>query len=315
MASRVRTAGWLALLLLAGGCDLARVIAHNARWYFHTPAPAPRRDVPSTSDAELSVLWVGHATALVQIHDRFVITDPVFSETVGGLSRRLVAAGLDPAAVPSGTVALVSHRHFDHLSKDSLTALDGKLAAVVVPPGAAADVPRGAVELAAWHSWEDRGLRVTAVPAAHDGNRWLHDARSHPRAFTGFVVEYRGVVVYFGGDTAYRAEMFAAIAARFPRIDLALVPLGPIAPERMMLAHHMNPEQAVQALADLGAEHGLAIHFATFLHSFDEPGDCERRFDAALSRSSLAAGRVRRLEAGERWLVRPTHIQRPTAWR
>jgi N-acyl-phosphatidylethanolamine-hydrolysing phospholipase D len=48
---------------------------------------------PVRRDARLAVLWVGHATVLVQIDDKFILTDPVFTEFVGGLSHRLIEPG------------------------------------------------------------------------------------------------------------------------------------------------------------------------------------------------------------------------------
>ena len=254
------------------------------------------------------MLRVGHATALIKIRDRFVLTDPVFTETVGGLSRRMVAVGLDPRRWPPKLAVLVSHRHFDHLSTGTFSLLGDRVDAVLTPEGAAADIPRGHHRTRAlewWRSWERDGLVVTAVPAAHDGGRYLHDAAAHPRAFGGYVIEYRGIAVYFAGDTAYQPELFAQIAARFPALDLALLPIGPISPERMMCRHHLDPERALDAFAALGATQMVPIHFGTFLHSYDRPGDCESRLDDALSRRSWLYSRVPRLAIGERRVLIP----------
>jgi L-ascorbate metabolism protein UlaG (beta-lactamase superfamily) len=68
----------------------------------------------------------------------------------------------------------------------------------------------------------------------------------------------------------------------------------------MMRPHHLDPEQALQAFGDLGARQMVAIHFGTYLHSLDGPGDCERRLDDAVARRPDLAGRVHRLQAGER---------------
>jgi N-acyl-phosphatidylethanolamine-hydrolysing phospholipase D len=131
---------------------------------------------------------------------------------------------------------------------------------------------------------------------------------------TGYVAQYHGLTVYFSGDTAYRAEVFTEVAQRFPSIDLALLPIGPIAPEEMMRSHHLDPEQALQAFEDLGAQQMVAIHFGTYLHSLDAPGDCERRLDDAVARRPDLAGRVHRLEAGERRPLRErTTLAAPSA--
>lgn len=302
------TAALVALALGFTGCGFARIALHNVPWFFRTPAPAPRADLPRSDDAALSVLWVGHATALVQLDDLYLLTDPVFTERVGGLSRRLVAVGLTAEQLPSVAAVLVSHRHFDHLSTDSFPLIAAQVETVLAPPGAAPDIPAGPYatrELGAWESFSRGALTITAVPVLHEGNRLLHDEAAHPRAFTGYVAQYHGLTVYFSGDTAYREDVFAEVARRFPSIDLALLPIGPIAPEEMMRPHHLDPAQALQAFDALGARQMVAIHFGTYLHSLDAPGDCERGLDAALAQRADLAGRVHRLAQGERRALLP----------
>ena len=252
-----------------------------------TPDQVPNRITrPALSDAKLAALWIGHATVLVQLDDKFILTDPVFTRYVGGVSARLVEPGIAPEHLPRVDAVLVSHRHFDHLSTGSFELIQHKAAVVLTPPGAAADVPQGpypVVELPAWQSWERGGLRVTAVPVLHSGDRLLGDAKSHPNAFTGYVVEYRGIVVFFAGDTSFDAAIFQAIAAKFPVIDLALMPIGPIKPESVMLSHHLDPAQALEASRILGAKHMLPIHYGTFVSSFDGQGEVEAEFGKALA--------------------------------
>lgn len=295
---------WL-LCVLVTGCDFTRVVGRNARWFFSTPRAPPRQAAP-LHDGPLSITWVGHATVLVQVFDRAVLTDPVFTEVVGGFSRRLVQPGVSVERLPGLSAVLVSHRHFDHLSRDSLRWLAPRTGVIVTPEGAGADVPRGPApiaELPWWRSMELDGLRITAVPVAHEGTRLLFDGAAHPRAFTGYVIEYRGVTVFFAGDTAYERLVFERIRERFPRIDVALLPIGPVSPERMMRPHHLDPAQAIQAFRDLGARRLVPIHFSTFLHSFDAPGDCEALFDGLLAKEPGLEVMARRLEVGERLSV------------
>jgi N-acyl-phosphatidylethanolamine-hydrolysing phospholipase D len=107
------------------------------------------------------------------------------------------------------------------------------------------------------------------------------------------------MVVFFAGDTAYDAATFRAIAARFPSIDLALMPIGPITPEADMLPHHLNPAQALAASLILRARHMLPIHFATFINSFDQPGDVEAAFGKALTARSSNLPEAALLRIGE----------------
>jgi L-ascorbate metabolism protein UlaG (beta-lactamase superfamily) len=142
------------------------------------------------------------------------------------------------------------------------------------------------------------------VPVLHSGGRLLADAQSHPQAFTAFVVEYHGIVVFFAGDTAYDAAIFQAIAARFPTVDLALMPIGPIRPEPDMLPNHLNPAQALEASQILGARHMLPIHFGTFINSFDEPGEVEAEFGKALAARGANAPEAALLRIGEQRVYR-----------
>jgi len=283
-------AGVMTLGVLAGGTTFGTISWRNAMIVLRTPDTVPSRITkPERPDARLSALWIGHSTVLVQLDDKFILTDPVFTRFVGGVSARLVEPGIAPENLPPVDAVLVSHRHFDHLSTGSFPLIQHKIANVLTPPGAAADVPRGPysiTELPALQSWEREDLRITAVPVLHSGGRLLADAESHPQASTAFVVEYHGMVVFFAGDTAYDAAIFQAIAARFPTIDLALMPIGPISPESEMMSHHLNPVQALAASDILGAKHTLPIHFGTFINSFDQPGEVEAAFSKALATRS-----------------------------
>jgi L-ascorbate metabolism protein UlaG (beta-lactamase superfamily) len=69
--------------------------------------------------------------------------------------------------------------------------------------------------------------------------------------------------VYFAGDSGY-CPHFAEIADRFPRIDLALLPIGAYEPRWFMRQQHVDPEEAVRAHMDLRPRRSLGMHFGTF---------------------------------------------------
>jgi len=270
---------------------------------------------PSRGDARLAVLWVGHATVLIQIDDRLILTDPVFTEFVGGLSHRLIEPGIGPERLPNVDVVLVSHRHFDHLSSGTFALIEPKIHLVLTAEGVKQDIPSGGYvvkELRYGESWQRDGLRVTAVPVGHNGGRWLFDQASHPRSYTGFVIQYHGIQVYFPGDTAYRRNLSSDIASQFGPVDLALLPICPIQPVDHMLSSHLDPRQALQVADDLSARWMVPIHFGTFINSLDAPGSCEAALRAAIqSRNSLNV-RVAILRVGEqRMLIGRDHSSYP----
>ena len=105
-------------ILSSPACTFSAIAARNVGTFFRTPDKIENPIAnPIRSDAKLAVLWVGHSTVLIQIGHKFVITDPVFTPFVGGLSHRLVEPGIALEHLPRMDAVLVSHRHFDHLSR------------------------------------------------------------------------------------------------------------------------------------------------------------------------------------------------------
>lgn len=268
-----------------------------------TPRPIEHRiSDPVRPHARLAALWVGHATVLVQMDDKFILTDPVFTRTVGNLSTRLVEPGLLPQHLPNIDAVLISHLHFDHLSLGSLDLIEAKTEALFVPEGGLVYVPHcksPLVELQTWESYEKGGLRITAAPVEHVGFRYGGDTSWMTKSFTGYVVEYNGQTVYFGGDTAASNWKFSATRRRFPRIDLALLPIAPIHPREFMVHTHVDPGEALQIFEDLGARYMMAIHYDTFFNSLDDVGEAPRRLRSLLPARGLTEDDVAILAQGE----------------
>jgi L-ascorbate metabolism protein UlaG (beta-lactamase superfamily) len=249
---------------------------------------------PARRDARLAALWVGHATVLVQMDDKFILTDPVFTDTVGQISKRMVEPGIAVENLPTIDAVLVSHMHFDHLSLGTLDLIEDKVRRIYLPEGGLVYVPSSGAptfELPSWHAHESDGLRVTAVPVRHLGFRYVGDRAWMLTSFTGYVVEYHGLQVYFGGDTGYSAS-FRATGRRFPGIDLAILPIAPINPRWFMCRAHTDPGEALLAFEDLGAHHMLAMHYDTFVNSLDEYGEAPRVLRSLLGPRGLDEGRV-----------------------
>jgi L-ascorbate metabolism protein UlaG (beta-lactamase superfamily) len=230
------------------------------------PYPPPR----NAAADRLAVTFIGHSTFLLQIGGVRVLTDPIWSERCSPVSfagpRRVRRPGQTLDALPGVDLLLVSHNHYDHMDLPTLRRVQARWA----PPTATglgnaqhlakADL-RAAVELDWWESTELAGAVVTYVPAQHFSSRGLHDRNRC--LWGGFVIEAGGAVVYFAGDSGY-CPHFSEIGRRFPRIDLALLPIGAYEPRWFMRQQHVNPEEAVRAHLDLGARRSIGMHFGTF---------------------------------------------------
>jgi N-acyl-phosphatidylethanolamine-hydrolysing phospholipase D len=263
--------------------------------------------VPLRSDVGLSILWVGHATVLIQMHDKIIITDPVFTKTVGLLAKRSVEPGVDPAAITHLNAILISHLHFDHFSYSSLDMLP-KQATLIVPPGGAEYTPdfgfASTHEARTWETIEEDGLRITPVPVQHFGGRYGFDVLWGPaRPWTGYVIEYKGTTVFFSGDTGYNLEFFKEIGQRF-HIDVALLPIAPVEPREFMKRVHTDPAEALQAFEDLGAKVMIPIHHDTFFQGLEPEVGYAKKLMKALIEERRLQDRVQLLAIGEQIVLK-----------
>lgn len=255
----------------------------------------------------LSVLWAGHSTLLIQICDKVFITDPFFSNSVGLLSKRYTSLGIDPASITRLDYILISHLHFDHFSFGSLDELP-RAATLIVPSGAMEYTPEFGFTatrfVRAWQPVEEDGVRITPVPVKHFGGRYGFDVTwSEQPTFTGYVIEYRGTVVFFAGDTGYDPELFREIGKRFS-IDVALLPISPLEPREYMRPVHTDPADALQLFDDLGARLMIPIHYGTFFLGLEQsPTQARTQLEELIDERSLR-DRVKILDIGEQVILK-----------
>jgi L-ascorbate metabolism protein UlaG (beta-lactamase superfamily) len=218
-----------------------------------------------------SLTWVGHATWLVRLAGRTLVTDPNWSTSLGPGITRNVPPGV-PLERARPDIVLISHNHRDHLDAPTIDRL-GPTPTYIVPAGLGAFFRRrGCAKVIELDWWADAvvdGVRVTFVPSQHWSQRGIADRND--TLWGGFVASAGGKSVYFAGDTAYFGG-FRAIGERFPGIDAALLPIGAYDPEWFMRVQHMHPDDALRAFLDLGARLFCAMHWGTFKLT-DEPLD------------------------------------------
>jgi L-ascorbate metabolism protein UlaG (beta-lactamase superfamily) len=83
----------------------------------------------------------------------------------------------------------------------------------------------------------------------------------------GFVIEIdKGPTLYHAGDTGFFSSM-ALIAERY-HPQVALLPIGAYDPPSGREVH-MNPEEAVRAFLELGAQRMVPMHYGTFRLSYE----------------------------------------------
>ncbi len=270
--------------------------AAASRWRETRVAPVwkPREITPMTIEADrsqdLKVTYVTHATVLIQVNNVNILTDPVYSKTVGvnafgytlGVDR-VHEPGIRFEDLPEIDVVFISHSHYDHMDLPTLRMLarrDDPL--VVVPLGNRKRVKRQGFSEVQEIDWWDhvtvQDVRLTAVPAQHWTMRTLFDRNR--TLWAGLHVKGANGSALFAGDTGYGPH-FAMIAERLGGVDIAAVPIGAYLPRWFMAPSHAGPADMPYMHTDAQAKKSFAIHFATFPLGDDKQGEPESDFREA----------------------------------
>ncbi len=249
----------------------------------------PAREVPvvfrTASDyasaPALRVTWIGHATTLIEIEGRRVLTDPIWSERASPSTwvgpRRFHPPPIPLAELPPIDVAVISHDHFDHLDMATVKQLAARGTRFAVPLGIGVHFevwgigPDRVMELD-WHESADvAGLTVTATPARHYSGR--NPLRSDETLWASWVIAGPTRRVFFSGDSGY-FDAFSAIGTKYGPFDVAIVKVG--ASHWTWADIHMQPEDAARTALDVRARLLVPVHWGTFnlaFHAWNEPPD------------------------------------------
>jgi L-ascorbate metabolism protein UlaG (beta-lactamase superfamily) len=253
------------------------------------------------------VTYIGHATLLIQIAERHILTDPHFDPALWGVSvgRRLArvsAPGIALEDLPAIDAILVTHGHADHLSFRSLDALPKSIPLFAPPPIAAWLARLGYSHARPFppdQTVEVHGLTLHAATALHSGSRYGLDRWRG--AANMYLIDTGTVSCFFAGDTALdpRHEQLMRDWLGGRRLDVALLPIG-YAPwwKVGFRRGHLTSEDALELFERIDARYLIPYHWGTFHHVSSSAFDAIDRFRVLVD--THRRGRdVRILEPGE----------------
>jgi len=266
-----------------------------------TPRTGQPRKPLLADRSQLGVTFIGHSSFFLQIGGRNIVVDPNFAQWIFIL-KRLRRPGLRLRDLPPIDAVLVSHAHFDHLHRPSLRTIatltrrkSGKRPVIVAPQHVRDLVGdlgfSRVVELDWWQSFQLGNVEIVHTPSRHWGARVVKDVH---RGYGGYVLRAGKHSVYHAGDTAY-FQGFSEIGARL-HPELALLPIGAYHPASFRNVH-TSPEDAIQALIDLGARWMVPMHYGSFRLSYEPVEEPVPRLLAA-AREHGVEGKVCVLEEG-----------------
>lgn len=244
------------------------------------PAPPLKPNLSAWDQQELAAAWIGHATVLIRIGGKTVLTDPVLGNRVGiglglmtgGPARRLAPA-LAMDELPPIDLVLISHAHFDHLDRPTLQQLPRTTPIVMARHTRDLVDDLGFSDVTELDPGQERRfgeLLVRGAEVNHWGARTFHDVYRHA---CGFVLEAGGRRVLFGGDSAFGPHF-----RKVGHVDLAMLGIGAYNP---WVLGHATPEQAWQMAEDVQADAVLPMHHSTFRLSHEPMNEPIQRLLAA----------------------------------
>jgi L-ascorbate metabolism protein UlaG (beta-lactamase superfamily) len=258
-------------------------------WILHrNKKPWKNRNITQVIPTEKNTDWakityIGHATVLIQVGGKNIITDPVFSDRASPFTwlgpKRFTKPWIEIDNLPPIDIVLLSHNHYDHMDISSLRKIEER------------DSPK--IYTGLWNKeyLEKRGIKnimemdwfdelydgnadeskITFLPAQHFSARGLTDRNK--TLWWWFRLEIENTSIYFAGDTGY-GPCFDTIAERYKEwFDIGLIPIGAYKPRWFMAPIHTDPFEGMQIQRKLLIKKAIAIHYGTFDLADDNQDD------------------------------------------
>jgi L-ascorbate metabolism protein UlaG (beta-lactamase superfamily) len=179
------------------------------------------QDVIPTSQGDLKITFIGHATLMFEFAGKVVHVDPVSSLA-------------DYSQLPKADLILVTHEHGDHFDLKAIGLLQ-KPATDIILTQVCADKAKMGTALKNGEAVVKQGIKIEAVPAYNIVNLRSPGNPYHPKGDgNGYILTFGDKRVYVAGDSENTPEMKAIRG-----IDIAFLPMN--------LPYTMTPEMVADA--------------------------------------------------------------------
>ncbi len=156
-------------------------------------------------------------------------------------------------------VVVISHEHFDHLSKDDLLKVISGNTTIVASPQCKTGLQGVKAKMVHYLNPGEKfgagSVGIEAVPA-YNTNKFREPGKVfHPKGEqgVGFIITLDGTRVYFAGDTDFIPEM------KTVSCDIALLPVSG--------TYVMTAEEAAEAAAAINPKIAVPMHYAAIVGS------------------------------------------------
>ncbi len=244
------------------------------------PVPSAKTGLNSFDIHEETLVWFGHSSYMLQTGGRRFLVDPVLSEAASPVpftNKPFKGTQVyEPDDIPAVDYLIITHDHYDHLSKATVKKIRMRVGKVICPLGVGKYLKDWGyqadkiIEM----DWEEDyepepGFVIHCVAARHFSGRGLFSIRS--TLWAAYLLETPEHKIYIGGDSGY-GEHFKTQGERFDGVDLAFLENGQYNEGWKYI--HMTPEETLVAAADLRARYLVPVHNSKYklsLHNWNTP--------------------------------------------
>lgn len=241
--------------------------------------PHKKTDLLNLPEQEISVVWFGHSSYLINYRGFIILVDPVFSgnaSPVKFFGKAFKGTNIYTATeFPEIDLLLITHDHYDHLDYPFIKNIKSKVKKVVTSLGVGEHLELWGIkkEIITELGWQEEitvynNLKITALPSRHFSGR---STKRFNTLWSSFALVWQDIRIYVGGDSGYSPQ-FKEIGEKFGKFDLAFLECGQYS--RYWPQIHMMPEETVKAAKDLNAEILFPVHWGKFvlsIHPWNEP--------------------------------------------
>jgi L-ascorbate metabolism protein UlaG (beta-lactamase superfamily) len=243
------------------------------------PLPSVKTDLKNLADEQLTVVWFGHSSYLMQYQGFTILVDPLLQSHASPVVLfGKPFPGTDIYHVddlPEIDLLIITHDHYDHLAYHVIKQLQLKVKSICTSLGVGGvleswGVPAEKITELDWDEGyqANQNLHITAQTARHFSGRTL---RRNQTVWSAFVLQWFDKKIFIGGDSGY-GKHFAKTGDQFGPFDLAFLECGQYGENWPQI--HMQPEETAAAAIDLKVKVLMPVHWAKFtlaLHPWDEP--------------------------------------------
>ncbi|GAB1348643.1 MBL fold metallo-hydrolase [Ignavibacteriales bacterium] len=230
---------------------------------------------------EDGIVLVGHASFLIRIGGKTILTDPVLTAPTA-FHIRYTKLPFKVEDLKGIDYIILSHDHRDHMDEESLKLIYKQNHSVTVLTGLRTTpllqewLPGVKVMEAGWYQEYSLGLRdlsVVFLPSRHWSQRGPFDRNL--RLWGAFLIKSGDTQIYFGGDSGYGSH-FKEAGELFGEIDIAIIGIGAYKPRWFMHPNHTSPLQALRSAREMKTKNLIPMHYGTFAMGDEPIGDPQR---------------------------------------